>query len=106
MTDKIILSLSICLISILQSYAAPIHTAAVNGDRAAIAAELQKGVDVNLPIKKPPLKGFTPLYVATQEGLEETVSFLIDNGADVNLRGVKNSTALIFAAENGQLKAT
>ena len=52
MTDKIILSLSICLISILQSYPDPIHTAAVNGDRAAIASELQKGVGVNLPIKK------------------------------------------------------
>ena len=181
MTNKIIFSLSICLISILQSYPAPIHTAAVNGERAAIAAELQKGVDVNLPIKKrapqegftplalaiieqqydttkflvennadvnspmpygeaegySPLfltvpitdkkytelllskganvnarislghaKGFTPQYIATQEGLEETVSFLIDNRADVNLRGFKKSTALIFAAENGQLKAT
>ena len=52
MTDKITPSLSICLISIPQSYPAPIHTATVNEDRAAIASELQKGVGVNLPIKK------------------------------------------------------
>jgi len=64
MTDKITPSLSICLISIPKSYPAPIHTAAVNEDRAAIASELQKGVDVNLPIKKGALRKDSPRYMS------------------------------------------
>tara|TARA_Y100001934_G_C11862351_1_gene544770 strand:- start:203 stop:553 length:351 start_codon:yes stop_codon:yes gene_type:complete len=85
MTNKIILSLSICLISILQSYLAPIHTVAVNGERAAVASELHKGVDVNLPIKKrAPQEGFTPLALAIIEQQYDTTKFLVDNNADVN----------------------
>ena len=84
MINKIILPLSFCLTPILQSYAAPIHTAAINADHSVIASELQKGVDVNLPIKKGGnQEGFTPLALAIIEHQYDTTKFLVENNANV-----------------------
>ncbi len=43
----------------------------------------------------------TPLMRAAAIGNSRTVSYLIENGADVNERGPRDSTALMFAAGGG-----
>ena len=69
---------------------------AVRGsDRALVEQLLQNGADVNLRDRR---GGATPLMFAAAFGSLETMTLLIDKGADVNARTTGGATALMWAA--------
>jgi RNA polymerase sigma factor (sigma-70 family) len=76
-----------------------IYEAAAIG-RTDLVAELARGDARALDSYSP--EGFTPLALAAHFGHEETVTFLLDHGADVNARGDDGKTPLTVAVENRQ----
>jgi len=60
---------------------------------------IEKGVDINKANKD----GFTPLYIASQEGHLDLVKLLIEKGAEINKIGKVGETPLYIASENGHL---
>jgi hypothetical protein len=69
----------------------------VEDHRAVSIAEflvLGKGMDVNVA---PSPTWFTPLHVAAQRGLADTVAFLVANGADVNAVAAGDAMPLTLA---------
>jgi ankyrin repeat protein len=69
---------------------------AVRGsDRAHVEQLLQNGADVNLRDRR---GGATPLMYAAALGSLDTMTLLIDKGADVNARSTGGATALMWAA--------
>lgn len=81
----------------------PIHYAAQQGDLAAIARELGRGVDVNLPIpsERPRKDGTTPLHLAAAHADAATLRFLLEHGADPLLENGLKSIPLLNAAAYG-----
>jgi len=75
------------------TFAGPIHTAAMNGDIAAVTTELHNGVDVNAKNED----GGIPLHHAAYEGHREIVELLIAKGADVNAKDEDGDTPLDVA---------
>ena len=64
---------------------------------------LARGADVNAlarraDVNAPPEGGWTALLGAIHEGNSETIRILVDNGADVNIKGPYGGTALVMAA--------
>ena len=78
------------------AFADPIHDAAEDGDLAGVQAELDKDVDVNVNNKLVGSGGGTPLHYATTKAIAE---LLIANGADVNAKGVGDTTPLDSAIQ-------
>lgn len=56
-----------------------------------------RGRDINFPA----VGDETALHLATQEGVEESVAFLLANGADPNLRNQRGDTPLHIAVQLG-----
>ena len=112
----------------------PVADAAMNRDRAAVQALLQKKADVNAPQadgatalqwaayhddleladlligagaspKIPNREGATAMQLASQRGSAPMLEKLLQAGADVNERGVHSETPLMFAARSGNLQA-
>jgi ankyrin repeat protein len=50
--------------------------------------------------------GFSPLYVASEDGSIETMELLIKSGAQVNLASNDGSTPILTAAQHGRIEAT
>ncbi|MEX1026428.1 MAG: ankyrin repeat domain-containing protein [Candidatus Paceibacterota bacterium] len=71
--------------------------AAKSGDIAALKGELRQGHDVNA---RDETAGMTALMWAAQNADAETVHFLIDSSADVNMRSDNGRTALYMAMSN------
>ena len=112
----------------------PVADAAMNGDRAAVQALLQKKANVNAPQtdgatalqwaayrddleladlliaagadpKIANREGATAMQLASLHGSAAMMERLLKAGADVNERGVHDETPLMFAARNGNLQA-
>ncbi|MBL1218625.1 MAG: hypothetical protein D8M59_14165 [Planctomycetes bacterium] len=78
-------------------------TACAYGDLEAVRVHLdQDAPTLNTP---DPLYGLTPLSWAVACGQSDTVTFLLDNGADPNARNAGRNTALHTAAFLGQAEA-
>lgn len=76
-----------------------IWSAAQTGDHEAILQHLAGGADINAQDRR---LGLTPLLCAVLFGQAETAELLIQNGADVNVRGRDGGTPLHSAAFLGQ----
>lgn len=62
-----------------------IHLMARKGDVAAVMAEIDKGVDVDLPSTRNSTEvGVSPLFVAAKFGRADVVTALIEAGADIH----------------------
>lgn len=112
----------------------PVADAAMNGDRAAVQALLNKKADVNAPQsdgatalqwaayhddlqladlliaaganpKIPNREGATALQLASLRGSATMMAKLLKAGSEVNERGVNGETPLMFAARNGSVEA-
>lgn len=71
------------------------YTAIRGSDRAQVERLLQNGADVNLRDRR---GGATPLMYTAALGSLDTMTLLIDKGADVNARSAGGATALMWAA--------
>ena len=56
-----------------------------------------RGRDINFPA----VGDETALHVAAQENVDDSLAFLLANGADPNLRNSRGDTALHLAVQNG-----
>ena len=73
-------------------------TAARSGSAATVSALLADGANVNAAQKS---KGQTALMWAVSEGHVDTVSELLDSGADVHAKTLGGFTTILFAARTG-----
>ncbi len=71
-------------------------SAVSKGDMVAVKEMLSWGVDIN----KPDSYGTTPLMAASFKGYETLVRYLIDSGADMELRDQNGLTAIDYAVKN------
>jgi len=81
----------------------PLMTASRTGDVGIVEMLLGRGVDVNATI---PSTGQTALMWATAERHVDIVQRLIAAGADLDAQSTIGFTPLLFAARNGDLKAS
>jgi hypothetical protein len=94
---KILLLTTIATVVLVETvFADPIHTAAKNGDPAAVQAELDKGVDVNASGN-----GQSPLHLAAIMGHVEVTELLIASGADLKGTDKHGNTPLHYTAHHG-----
>ena len=93
-----LLTLTIASLLATTAFADPIHTAAKAGDLAAVQAELDAGVDVDLKGSY----GRTPLHWTALTGRREIVELLIAKGADVNAKDDGGDTPLDGAIINNE----
>jgi Ankyrin repeats (3 copies)/Ankyrin repeat len=81
------------------------YMAASAGRTDVIKRLIELKVDVNKPIKasldSTSGRGWTPLMIAAAEGHAETVSALVEAGANVNATNALGRTALTFASSYG-----
>jgi len=81
--------------------------AAYAGRTDLISRLIEMKVDVNKPVRgltaSAPGTGWTPLMIAAAEGHAETVSALLQAGANVNATNALGRTALMFASSYGFL---
>lgn len=77
----------------------PLHGAARRGDLARVKALVADGADVNQVLDQADLR--TPLMEAARFKRADVVVFLLENGADVNLRSEQGYTALHWAILQG-----
>ena len=81
------------------------YMAASAGRTDLIKTLIELKVDINKPTKasrdSASGEGWTPLMIAAAEGHAETVSALVDGGADVNATNRLGRTALMFASSYG-----
>ncbi|XP_069362250.1 ankyrin repeat and SAM domain-containing protein 1A-like isoform X6 [Maniola hyperantus] len=81
--------------------ASPLHLAAWKGDSAIVTMLLAHNPPVNIDLVTANQE--TPLIMAAQYGSVNVVAQLVDRGADVTLRNVKDESALDLAAQYGRL---
>jgi len=74
--------------------AGEIHTAAQNGDLEKVKILLETDPEL---IKAKDNKGFTPLHSAVSKGRKSVVTYLVNNGADINAKN-KNGLTPLFQA--------
>jgi len=74
-------------------YGTPMLRAASNGRKGVVALFLARGVRAN----ESDCRGNTALLVAAASGSAETVSLLLDSGADVNIRNKHGESPLRYA---------
>ena len=83
------------------------YMAASAGRTDLIKKLIEMKVNVNKPVKASGDSalggGWTPLMIAAAEGHAETVSALLESGADVNATNALGRTALMFASSYGFL---
>ncbi|KAJ6477191.1 ankyrin repeat-containing domain protein [Mycena vitilis] len=72
------------------------------GSLQAVQALVRKGVQIDALGDE---TGTTALQAASSQGNVDVVSFLLENGADINARGGKFGSAVQAAAQEGQLDA-
>lgn len=89
------------LVSALGAGCGSIHTAADQGDVAGVKRQLAWGVR---PDGKHLWTRRTPLIEAAANGHLDVVRLLVENGADVNLKGEAWEGPLHFAAERGHVE--
>jgi len=80
--------------------------AANNGDLVKVKQLVKEGADVHVVTNDRFLGAIPVLMVATQKGHRDIVQFLIENGADVNVRttgDIEGVTALMIASGRGYL---
>jgi ankyrin repeat protein len=68
----------------------------MNGSTAMVRTLLGAGADPNLAL----LLGETPLMAASRSGNPDVIAQLIDKGANVNARGPRGQTALMWAVDD------
>lgn len=90
------------LASLLGCSTGPLSRAVVRGDAAAVAAQLDKGQDINAKFGA---GGQTPLMIAAERRRPEIVKLLLDRGASVNLRR-SGTSALTLASMSGDKETT
>ncbi|XP_054459098.1 cyclin-dependent kinase 4 inhibitor C isoform X2 [Anoplopoma fimbria] len=73
------------------------------GNAAVVEALLLEGADPN---QRDPVCGLTVMHDAAREGYRQSVSVLVDHGADVNLVDERGNLPLHLAAMEGNLEAT
>ena len=78
-----------------------INIAASEGNLEAVKQHLANGVNLNA---KSETTDLTPLMSAAGMGREDVAIYLIEKGADINVKGAKNSVPLHFAAMHGKKK--
>lgn len=76
-----------------------------SGDADAIRGAIAHGLDVNLPLAKPPHRGLTPLHIVVTRSLTEAIAPLIRAGADPDARTADGTTALMMAAAQESLSS-
>src|SRR2546422_2234588 len=83
------------------------YMAAYAGRTDLIKKLIEMRVDVDKPVAgltdSAPGRGWTPLMIAAAEGHAETVSALVEGGANVNATNALGRTALMFASSYGFL---
>ena len=77
--------------------------ASENGNKAILESLLEHQKEGEDIINAQDSNSLTALMHAALNGHTETVSFLIDKGADIHITTLNGKTALMFAAENGHL---
>lgn len=86
-------SLAFCSFSYSLSPDLAMTHAIANSNKKSIERLLRQGFNIN----KKSINGDTPLMFAAEMRIESMVPFLITKGADVNIRGQRGYTALIYA---------
>ena len=81
-----------------QKQCTPLFFAAVGGKVEILSCLLENGADINAMTN---IHGFTPLMMAARYNHLAEVTFLMDQGADVNLQDKKGYTALHYVAMCG-----
>jgi len=83
------------------------YMAAYAGRTDLIKKLIEMRVDIDKPVAgltdSAPGRGWTPLMIAAAEGHAETVSALVEGGANVNATNALGRTALMFASSYGFL---
>jgi ankyrin repeat protein len=77
----------------------PLHYAALEGDLAAVQAELDAGADVGAPDRA----GYTPLHFASQSAAASVVERLIERGAPLESEDAHGNTPLWTATFNDKV---
>ena len=80
----------------------PLHWAASNGDFQKVKELVQEGCDVN----ESDDCGWTPLISATSSGYDRIAAFLLENGANPNLKTKQGRDAFFYAVSKCQPKLT
>jgi ankyrin repeat protein len=79
-----------------------LHIPAGEGDLSKVKAEVNSGTNVN----STDIAGQTALMYASEQGRVEVVKYLVENGADVNMKSTAygcRGTALIYAASANRI---
>ena len=100
---RTLLTLAVTSLLVTTAFADPIHDAAKAGDTAGVQAELDKGVDPNVPGGG---SGVTPLHWAAMWGHTEVAELLIRIGAHVDRTDNSGNIALHYAALGAGFKQT
>ena len=85
----------------------PLHIAAERGDVAKMQELVDKGANVNAPVRSSEEMnsdwGDTPLHLAVRDGKIDAVRYLISRGADVKAANDRGVTALHLASHHPQV---
>jgi ankyrin repeat protein/L-ascorbate metabolism protein UlaG (beta-lactamase superfamily) len=100
MKKVILLIISLILISTVATRAGEIHDAIVQSDKSKIESLLAENPEL---IDSKDRSGLTPLFIALDRGRNNLASYLLNKGADPNLKGYLNRTYLHMAARSGNL---
>jgi hypothetical protein len=79
-------------------------TAAITARRAKVAAVLlDAGADPNIAADEEQHKGLTPLHIAAEQSMLQTVELLLSKGADIHARTFSETTPFYRAARGGSM---
>lgn len=76
--------------------------ACIWGNRSMAELLIDRGVNVNVRYTPENIKGWTPLFIATNWGHLDLVKALIEKGADLNIYDARGKTVLMIAEEKKQ----
>ena len=94
---------SICVLGVQIACGEEIHDLARRGDLDALTARIQ--ADRSL-VDRTTDRGETALHFAADGGHDEVVSFLLDQGADIQARDIDGDAPLVWAVARGHLSTT